>query len=103
MHRAPLGARGVFIPAPEISQMFGELLGLWSMAVWKLMGEPDSLRLIELGPGRGTMMLDILRTAYAIPGFRKALRVHFIEGSPLLEERQLRAIGSPNVPVQRAK
>jgi NADH dehydrogenase [ubiquinone] 1 alpha subcomplex assembly factor 7 len=100
MQRDPLGARGDFITAPEISQMFGELLGLWSMAVWKLMGEPDSLRLIELGPGRGTMMLDILRTAYALPEFRKALRLHFVEVSPLLEERQRRAISSSNVPVE---
>ena len=98
MHRDPLGARGDFITAPEISQMFGELLGLWSMAVWKLMGEPDSVRLIELGPGRGTMMLDILRTAYALPDFRKALQVHFIEVSPMLEERQHRAISSSNSP-----
>jgi SAM-dependent MidA family methyltransferase len=100
MKRDPLGARGDFITAPEISQMFGELLGLWSMAVWKLMGEPDSVRLIELGPGRGTMMLDILRTAYAMPDFRKALRVDFVEVSPMLEERQRRAIGSSNVPAE---
>jgi len=100
MKRDPLGARGDFITAPEISQMFGELLGLWSMAVWKLMGEPDSVRLIELGPGRGTMMLDVLRTAYAMPEFRKALQVHFVEVSPMLEERQRRAIGSSNVPVE---
>ena len=100
MNRDPLGARGDFITAPEISQMFGELLGLWSMAVWKLMGEPDSVRLIELGPGRGTMMLDILRTAYAIPEFRKALHLHFVEVSPMLEERQRRAISSSNVPVE---
>jgi NADH dehydrogenase [ubiquinone] 1 alpha subcomplex assembly factor 7 len=100
MQRDPLGARGDFITAPEISQMFGELLGLWSMAVWKLMGEPNSLRLIELGPGRGTMMLDILRTAYALPEFRKALQLHFVEVSPMLEERQRRAISSSNVPVE---
>jgi SAM-dependent MidA family methyltransferase len=100
MQRDPLGARGDFITAPEISQMFGELLGLWSMAVWKLMGEPDSLRLIELGPGRGTMMLDILRTAYALPDFRKAVHVHFVEVSPMLEERQRRAVNSSNVPVE---
>ena len=98
--RDPFGQDGDFITAPEISQMFGELLGLWSMAVWKLMGEPDSVRLIELGPGRGTMMLDILRTAYAMPDFRKALRVDFVEVSPMLEERQRRAIGSSNVPVE---
>ena len=100
MKRDPLGTRGDFITAPEITQMFGELIGLWSMAVWKLMGEPESLNLVELGPGRGTMMLDILRTAYAMPVFRRALQVHFVEVSPLLEERQRRAIGSSNVPVE---
>src|SRR5215467_1287095 len=72
MKRDPLGIRGDFTTAPEISQMFGELIGLWTMAVWKLLGEPDSLNLVELGPGRGTMMLDILRTAYAMPKFRRA-------------------------------
>jgi NADH dehydrogenase [ubiquinone] 1 alpha subcomplex assembly factor 7 len=100
MKHDPLGARGDFITAPEISQMFGELIGLWSMAVWKLMGEPDSVNLIELGPGRGTMMLDLLRTAYAMPEFRRVIRLHFVEISPLLEERQRRAVGSSNVPVE---
>jgi NADH dehydrogenase [ubiquinone] 1 alpha subcomplex assembly factor 7 len=100
MKRDPLGTRGDFITAPEISQMFGELIGLWCMAVWKLMGEPDTLNLVELGPGRGTMMLDILRTAYAMPEFRAAIRLHFVEISPLLEERQRRAVGSSNVPVE---
>ena len=100
MTRDPFGAHGDFITAPEISQMFGELIGLWSMAVWKLMGEPDSVNLIELGPGRGTMMLDLLRTAYAMPEFRRAIRLHFVEISPLLEERQRRAVGSSNVPVE---
>ena len=58
------------------------------MAVWQLMGQPENVRLIELGPGRGTMMLDALRAAYALPDFRKAVRVHFVEVSPMLEERQ---------------
>jgi len=100
MNRDPLGTRGDFITAPEISQMFGELIGLWSMAVWKLMDEPDSFNLVELGPGRGTMMLDLLRTAYAMPKFRRAIRLHFVEISPLLEERQQRAVGSSAVPVE---
>src|SRR5689334_25101925 len=75
MSRDPFGARGDFITAPEISQMFGELIGLWSMAVWKLMGGPESVRLIELGPGRGTMMVDALRAAKALPPFRKAVTI----------------------------
>jgi NADH dehydrogenase [ubiquinone] 1 alpha subcomplex assembly factor 7 len=100
MKRDPFGARGDFITAPEVSQMFGELIGLWAIAIWKLMGEPEKVRLIELGPGRGTMMLDILRTAYAMPDFRKAIVVNFVEISPALEERQRRAVASTNVAVE---
>jgi NADH dehydrogenase [ubiquinone] 1 alpha subcomplex assembly factor 7 len=87
-HRAPFGAAGDFITAPEISQMFGELIGLWAAAVWQSMGAPDQVALIELGPGRGTMMTDALRAARAAPEFRKAVRVHFIETSPDLQQRQ---------------
>jgi SAM-dependent MidA family methyltransferase len=74
--------------------MFGELIGLWTMAVWKLMGEPENVRLIELGPGRGTMMLDALRAAKALPGFRKAVAINFVEISPKLEERQRQAFAT---------
>ena len=61
--RDPFGAQGDFVTAPEISQMFGELVGLWAAAVWRAMGSPASLNLVELGPGRGTMMSDVLRVA----------------------------------------
>src|SRR5947207_11108778 len=54
-----IGAGGDFITAPEISQVFGELIGLWCAVVWQSMGSPDPLRLIELGPGRGTLMRDV--------------------------------------------
>ena len=74
MTRDPLGARGDFITAPEISQMFGELIGLWAAAVWQQMGSPENVRLVELGPGRGTMMLDALRAAQVMPDFRAARR-----------------------------
>jgi len=86
--RAPFGAAGDFITAPEISQMFGELIGLWAAEVWQSMGAPDQVALIEFGPGRGTMMTDALRAALAAPEFRKAVRVHFIETSPDLQQRQ---------------
>ena len=99
MKRDPLGARGDFITAPEISQMFGELIGLWMIAVWKLMGEPENLRVVELGPGRGTMMLDALRAAHAVPAFRKAVLVHFVEISPALEEQQRRALADADIAV----
>ena len=61
LSRDPLGREGDFITAPEVSQMFGELLGLWTASVWKAIGSPPLLRLIEIGPGRGTMMSDALR------------------------------------------
>ena len=91
---APFGASGDFITAPEISQMFGELIGLWAAAVWQSMGAPDPVALIELGPGRGTMMADALRAVRAAPGFRKAVRVHLVETSPELALTQRRTLGS---------
>ena len=89
----PLGATGHFITAPEISQMFGELIGLWAATVWKAMGEPDPVSLVELGPGRGTLMVDALRAAQAAPEFRSALRPFLVEISPVLKERQRHALG----------
>src|ERR1041384_4878050 len=73
--RDPFGAKGDFVTAPEVSQMFGELIGLWAAASWKLMGSPENVRLVELGPGRGTMMLDALRAVQIVPDFRKAIVV----------------------------
>jgi SAM-dependent MidA family methyltransferase len=98
--RDPLGMAGDFTTSPEISQMFGELIGLWSAAVWKQMESPENVRLIELGPGRGTMMLDALRAAKALPGFREAIVVHFVEASPALEKRQRQAFGAVDVAVE---
>ena len=66
----PIGASGDFTTSPEISQMFGELVGLWAAAVWRRLGAPGNVRLIELGPGRGTMMADILRAANVMREFR---------------------------------
>ena len=82
--RDPLGAGGDFITAPEISQMFGELLGLWAAEVWALMGAPASIKLVELGPGRGTLMADALRAARIVADFRERLEVHLVEASPVL-------------------
>src|SRR5712691_11086598 len=79
MTRDPLGRAGDFVTSPEVSQMFGELIGLWAAAVWRMMGEPENVRLVELGPGRGNMMLDALRAAQVVPAFRKALVVHLVE------------------------
>jgi SAM-dependent MidA family methyltransferase len=86
--RDPLGREGDFTTAPEVSQMFGELLGLWTASVWKQMGSPQMLRLIELGPGRGTMMADALRALRVLPPLYQALQIHLIEVNPVLRERQ---------------
>ena len=97
--RDPLGASGDFITAPEISQMFGELIGIWAAAAWRSMGSPENVRLVELGPGRATMMLDALRAARVMPEFRAAIVAHLVEVSPVLETLQRLAFGACDVPV----
>ena len=91
--RHPIGAAGDFITAPEISQVFGELIGLWCADLWQRAGRPDPLVLIELGPGRGTLMADLLRAAAVVPAFRAALRVHLVEASAPLRAEQRRRLG----------
>jgi NADH dehydrogenase [ubiquinone] 1 alpha subcomplex assembly factor 7 len=86
--RDPLGAAGDFITAPEVSQAFGELLGLWLGQAWSDLGKPDACRLVELGPGRGTLMADLLRAAGHVQGFRASLRVHLVETSERLRDLQ---------------
>ncbi len=100
MTRDPFGASGDFITAPEISQMFGELIGLWAAQVWMSMGAPSSLRLIELGPGRGALMADALRAGAAAKGFREALRIELVEMSPVLRRRQAAALAGIGLPVE---
>ena len=86
--RDPLGREGDFTTAPEVSQMFGELLGLWAASVWKAIGSPPLLRLIELGPGRGTMMADALRALRVLPPLYQSLSIHLVEINPVLREKQ---------------
>jgi NADH dehydrogenase [ubiquinone] 1 alpha subcomplex assembly factor 7 len=86
--RDPLGREGDFTTAPEVSQMFGELLGLWAASVWKAIGQPPLLRLVELGPGRGTMMADALRALRVLPPLYQSLTVHMVEINPVLREKQ---------------
>lgn len=86
--RQPIGADGDFITAPEVSQIFGELLGLWAAAVWQSMGRPSPLTVAELGPGRGTLMADALRAWRKVPDFLNAARVVLVETSPVLREVQ---------------
>ena len=84
--RDPLGATGDFTTAPEISQMFGELVGVALADAWVRAGSPPGARLVELGPGRGTLMADLLRATARVPGF--APSVHFVETSPTLRAAQ---------------
>lgn len=83
-----IGLGGDFVTAPEISQMFGELLGLWAADCWQRMGAPSRCYLVELGPGRGTLMRDALRAARILPGFRAAISPMLVEASPRMVELQ---------------
>ncbi|MCB1783313.1 MAG: SAM-dependent methyltransferase [Alphaproteobacteria bacterium] len=86
--RDPLGQGGDFTTAPEISQMFGELIGAWLADMWFKFDTPKSISLIECGPGRGTLMSDILRATRHIGGFHDALQVHMVEAGTILREKQ---------------
>ncbi|MGZ9033815.1 MAG: class I SAM-dependent methyltransferase [Rhodospirillales bacterium] len=91
--RDPLGRAGDFITAPEISQVFGELIGLWCANVWTSMGKPNPAALIELGPGRGTLLADALRAIKQVaPAFFAALRIHIVETSRALRHKQASAL-----------
>lgn len=89
--RDPLGRGGDFITSPEISQMFGELIGLWLAQVWMDQGQPQGV-LAELGPGRGTLMADALRATKGVPGFHAAMEVHLVEASPVLRAAQAKTL-----------
>jgi len=97
--RDPFGAKGDFVTAPEISQMFGEVIGLWAAHMWGALGRPSPFALVELGPGRGTLMADMLRAGRLAPGFTEAARVHLVETSPALRRRQRAALREAAVPV----
>ena len=84
----PFGAAGDFITAPELSQVFGELIGLWAAVTWQQMGSPEHLVLAECGPGRGTLMKDMLRAAKSVPDFAGAIDIHLVETSPAMRRRQ---------------
>ena len=86
--RDPFGQNGDFVTAPEISQMFGELLGIWVADTWMKLGSPAKFQLVEGGPGRGTLMADILRATKRVEGFHEAVAIHLVETSPVLREIQ---------------
>lgn len=92
-----IGRSGDFITAPEVSQVFGELIGLWCAVVWQQMGSPAAFALIELGPGRGTLMADALRAARVMKGFRDAAHVTLVETNQLLRAAQSDALHAVSV------
>jgi NADH dehydrogenase [ubiquinone] 1 alpha subcomplex assembly factor 7 len=92
MTRDPLGRTGDFTTAPEVSQMFGEMIGLWLADRWVASGSPSPFALAELGPGRGTLMADALRAMRAVPGMVEAATVHFVETSPALRAAQRKRV-----------
>lgn len=92
-----LGFTGDFITAPEISQVFGELIGLWCAVTWEQMKSPQKINLVEIGPGRGTLILDALRAAKINSKFQEALSVHLVEISPALERIQKETLKKMNL------
>ncbi|HUK11400.1 MAG TPA: SAM-dependent methyltransferase [Stellaceae bacterium] len=91
--RDPVGPEGDFITAPEASQAFGELIGLWCADIWERIGRPDPLLLVELGPGRGTLLRDALGATARIKDFRRALRIHLVETGARLRQVQQERLG----------
>ena len=88
MTRDPFGAQGDFTTASEISQMFGEMIGAWVADIWMQMGSPEKFTLLECGPGRGTLMADMMRAVANVPGFNQACEVSLMEISPVLKKMQ---------------
>jgi NADH dehydrogenase [ubiquinone] 1 alpha subcomplex assembly factor 7 len=99
----PVGARGAFITAPEISQMFGELIGAWCHAMWAAIGAPGKFYWVELGPGRGTLFADMLRIARLDPAFLRAGHGLLVDASPLLQQSQRSRLKDSPIPIQWAE
>jgi SAM-dependent MidA family methyltransferase len=91
--RPALGPGGDFLTAPLISQMFGELIGVWAVGAWELMGRPAAFRLVEMGPGDGTLMSDMRRATRLAPGFQDAADVWLVEVSRPLRAKQAEQLG----------
>ncbi len=90
----PLGTKGDFTTAPEISQLFGELIGAWLIDCWDQAGRPAQVNLVELGPGRGTLMADIMRVARHAPDWTRAVHLHLVEINPGLRQAQAEALAA---------
>lgn len=98
--RDAIGARGDFITAPEISQMFGEILGAWAAMRWQQMGRPAPFQLIEMGPGKGTLMADVLRVFTRVPGMIEAVHVHLVETSQSMRAAQAQKLSDISVTIE---
>ncbi|MEI9887409.1 MAG: SAM-dependent methyltransferase [Rhizomicrobium sp.] len=98
--RDPFGRQGDFVTAPEVSQMFGELVGLWLAQVWQDQGKPARPLLVELGPGRGTLMADALRALKLVPELRDQIAVELLEASPVLAGKQCEMLADAGVPLR---
>ncbi|KXF76733.1 ATP synthase subunit beta [Paramesorhizobium deserti] len=99
--REPFGREGDFITAPEVSQMFGELIGVWCAGAWEALGKPKDAVLCEIGPGRGTLMADMLRTLRQIaPDFLRSARITMVETSPRLAEIQREKLKNQPVSIE---
>lgn len=96
MKQDPLGWAGDFTTAPEISQMFGEMLGIWAADAWLALRMPKKFALVECGPGRGTLMKDLMRAVKRVEGFHDAADIHLIEISEVLKEKQEQNLGHFN-------
>ena len=99
MTRDPFGRHGDFTTAPEISQIFGELIGVWCIQAWRAMGAPDRLAIIEIGPGRATLMADLLRTLSALKAAPRAIEGHLVETSPALRRIQKATLAAAEPPL----
>lgn len=92
-----IGKKGDFTTAPEISQLFGEIIAIWCVNLWQILGSPKNFALVELGPGNGTLAADIIRTTKKIPNFHNAVSFHFFELDNILRQRQKSALESFNI------
>jgi len=88
MNKLPLGKDGDFITAPEISQLFGETIAVWIMNTWEKLGKPSKFSLVELGPGRGTLIHDVIRVTKKYSCFFSSMDIHLVEISPILQKIQ---------------
>lgn len=93
----PLGINGDFITSPEISQLFGEIIGIYVINAWLNLGSPEKFNLIELGPGKGTLMLDLLRASKHVDAFNKGAQIHLVESNDYLKSVQQNTLKNFNV------